>query len=209
MHVAFTDESGMPSPKAIGRYFVVAVLVAKTSRAIELHVRRARRSLRRRKRTSELKAAQSEPRVIRRLLEAIADEPCEIYAVVVDKQGAQEELAEMVYRRTVARAIAHAVERHPRLHVYIDKRYTNPHQRLKLEETIREAIAHVPGQVVIIEQVESIAQPGLQAVDFVAWALARKHGSEPEEEWANIIAERVVIAETVKATKIAALPGGR
>ena len=208
MDVAFTDESGMPSPTAIGRYFVVAVLVARSSRAIELHVRRTRRSLRRRKRTSELKAAQSEPRVIRRLLKAIADEPCEIHAVVVDKQGLQAELAETAYRKAVARAIAHAVERHPRLHVYVDKRYTNPHQRLKLEQTIREAIAHVPDQVVIIEQVESTTQPGLQAVDFIAWALARKYELE-EGEWADIIAERVVIIETVKATKIAALPGGR
>ncbi|MFQ6014710.1 MAG: hypothetical protein ACE5NP_04630 [Anaerolineae bacterium] len=45
------------------------------------------------------------------------------------------------------------------------------------------------------------------AVDFVAWALARKH--ESAEEWADIIASRVVVVEIVRGTKIAALPGGR
>lgn len=102
MDVAFTDESGMPSPAAPGHHFVVAVLVTRSGRTIELHVRRARRSLRRRRPVSELKAAQSEPRVIRRLLEAIADEPCEIYAVVVDKRGiGEEEWADIIEKRVV------------------------------------------------------------------------------------------------------------
>jgi len=195
MHVAFVDESGTPSPADSGSYFVVAALIVTSSRAIELHVRRARRRLHRRAAASELKAAPSDPRVVRRMLEAIAGEPCEIYAVAVNRQEIDPGLAEPLYRSAVARTIALAVERHPRLHVYVDKRYTNPRQRTALEQRIREAISYVPDQVVIIEQEDSTSQPGLQAVDFVAWALRRR--CEGDAAWAAIIEERVVALENL------------
>jgi hypothetical protein len=195
MHVAFIDESGTPTPADSSSYFVVAALIVTSSRAIELHVRRARRRLHRRAAASELKAAHSDPRVVRRMLEAIAGEPCEIYAIVASREKIHPGLAEPLYRSTVARTIALAVERHPRLHVYVDKRYTNPRQRTALEQRIREAISYVPDQVVIIEQEDSTSQPGLQAVDFVAWALRRKY--EGDAAWAAIIEERVVAVENL------------
>ena len=129
------------------------------------------------------------------MLEAIAGEPCEIYAVVANRNKIAPGLAETLYRSAVARMIALAVERHPRLHVYVDKRYTNPRQRTTLEQRIREAIAHVPDQVVIIDQEDSTSQPGLQAVDFVAWALRRKY--EGDAAWASIIEEHVIALENL------------
>lgn len=207
MYVAFLDESGVPSPKDDSNCFVVAILVTASSRAIELHVRRARRSLHRQAPPSELKAAQSEPRTIQRLLEAIADEDCEIYAVIVDKRGVQENQAETVYQSAVSRAIALAAEQHPSLHVYVDKRYTRLRQRVALEMRIREALAVIPNQMVVIEQSDSTACAGLQAVDFIAWALRRQ--CEGDEQWATIIAQKVRMVENVQGNKIAALPGGR
>ncbi len=196
MEIAFVDESGNLALSAEISRFVVAALVCPQSRAIELHVRRARRALRRRLAVSELKAAQSDPATIRRLLIAIAEEACEIYAVIVDKSDLPEGEAEWWYQEAIAATIASAVERHPKLHVLLDKRYTNPHQRRELEERVRLAIAHVPDQVVIIEQGDSTAHPGLQAVDFVAWALRRQ--AEGAEEWAAIIAKRIVSTKTIR-----------
>ena len=66
------DESGSPSPAHSSSQFVVAALVVTSGRALELHVRRARRTLHRQARTSELKASDSAPRTIRRMLAAIA-----------------------------------------------------------------------------------------------------------------------------------------
>ncbi len=81
-------------------------------------------------------------------------------------------------------------------------------QQAQLEQAIREAIAHVPMQVVLIEQLDSWAVPGLQAVDFVAWSFEQKYGLG--KDWAaQIIAEKVTVEEKVRGTKIAALPGGR
>ena len=194
---AFVDESGSPSPADGGRCFAVAVLVTASPRAIELHVRRARRGLHRQTASGELKAAQTEERVVRRLLLAIADETCEIYGVIVDKRYATDASAETLYQTAVAHVIASAVGRHPELHIVVDRRYTKSSQRLRLEKTIREAIAAIPDQVVIIEQADSTALPGLQAVDFVAWAL-RRHG-EGFEEWTTILAKRIVALNFLKA----------
>ncbi len=207
MFAAFVDESGSPSLADGSPYFAVAVLVMASSRSIHLHVRRTRRRLHRQTPASELKAAQSEPHVIRRLLQAIANESCEIYGLVVDKRGILESQAEPLYRWAIARAIALAAQRHPELHVTVDRRYTKPAQRLELELRIREAIVGIPDQVLIIAQADSTAEPGLQAVDFVAWALRQKY--EGIGEWAGIIEDRIVMLELAKAKKIAALPGGR
>ena len=207
MEIAFVDESGNLALAAEGSRFVVAALVCQQSRAIELHVRRARRALRRRLVASELKAAQSDPATIRRLLMAIAEETCEIYGVVVDKSDLPAGESEWWYQQAIAVAVASAVERHPKLHILLDKRYTNPHQRQELEERVRLAIAHVPNQVVLIEQGDSMLHPGLQAVDFVAWALRRQ--AEGAGEWAAIIEKRIVSVKIIRGNKTAARPGRR
>jgi hypothetical protein len=49
--------------------------------------------------------------------------------------------------------------------------------------------------------------PGLQAVDFVAWAIQRKH--EGNGAWAELIQDRVVVEELLGGKKIVAPPGGR
>jgi len=208
MLTGFVDESGTPSPASRERFFTVALLLVQTPRRIEKLVRRTRRSLHRHARTSELKAARSHPRVIRRLLPGLAATECEIYVTVVDKRGIAPQQSEAVYRAAVASVVRHCVERHPQVNLYLDKRYTNRTQRVQLEQTIRKAIAHVPMQVVLIGQLDSWAVPGLQAVDFVAWAFEQKHALD--DDWAaQIIARKVIVEEKVRGTKIAALPGSR
>ena len=60
----------------------------------------------------------------------------------------------------------------------------------------------------LVEQLDSWAVPGLQAVDFVAWSFEQKYALD--DDWAaQIIADKVVVEEKVRGTKIAALPGGR
>jgi len=133
---------------------------------------------------------------------------CEIYVTVVDKRGITPQQCEAVYRAAVARVVRHCVERHPQVSLCLDKRYTNRTQQVQLEQAIREAIAHVPMQVVLVEQLDSWAVPGLQAVDFIAWSFEQKYGLD--DDWAaQIIAQRVIVEEKVRGTKIAALPGGR
>ncbi len=208
MHIAFIDESGTPSPADGTTFFIVAALVVKSSRAIGQHVRRTRRALKRRERTSELKASRSDPKIIRRLLQAIDNESCDLYAMIVDKSGVQAADSEYVYRAAVSLLVLHCVRDHPHLHVYLDKRYTNRRQRMELEQTIQQTIATIPEQVVIIKQADSTAHPGLQAVDFIAWAFAQKYIRV--ETWAaEVISSHVRVEQVLPGKKLAALPGGR
>ncbi len=197
MHrIAFVDESGAPSPADGGRFLAMAVLVVESSRSIELHVRRARRSLHRHAPISELKAAQANEDVIRRFLRAIADEPCEIYGVILDKSRISIAGAEAAYQTALAQAVALAATQHPDLRVTLDRRYSRPRQRLQLELAIREAIAAIPHQVIIIDQADSMTHPGLQAVDFVAWALRQQ--AEGAGEWASLRHTRIVPVQTLR-----------
>lgn len=206
--LVFIDESGSPSPADDRKFFVVAALVTESSRAIELLVKHTRRAMRHRAPSGELKASKSLPIVIERFLNALSQESCEIYALVVNKQGLEEKSAERVYRAAIGQLILLCARNYPDLHVYLDKRYTNHEQRVKLEYVIRQTIAHISNQVIVIEQVDSTNHPGLQAVDFVAWAIAHKH--ENGESWAtDIISPLIIVEEVLKGIKIAALPGGR
>jgi hypothetical protein len=208
MPTGYVDESGTPSPASGGQFFTVALLLVQTPRHIGTLVRRIRRSLHRRAAISELKAAHSHPKVIYRLLNGLAAVECEIYITVVDKQSIAPQQSEAMYRAAVANVVHRCVERHPRVNLYLDRRYSNRTQQARLEQTIREAIAQVPMQVVLIEQLDSQAVPGLQAVDFVAWAFEQKHATG-DDSAARIVAGRVVVEEMLRGTKIAALPGGR
>ena len=208
MITGFIDESGTSAPDPGNSLYTVVLLAAHDPKRIEVLVRRLRQSLHRRERTSELKAARSQSRVIRRLLTGLAELECEIYVLVVDKTGMSPGQGDAIYREAIARVVRHCVARHPEIHLYLDKRYTKHSQRMDLERTIREGIAHIPGQIVLIDQIESWSSPGLQAVDFVAWAFEQKHAAN--EPWAaNIVVEKVIIEEKIEGIKIAAWPGDR
>lgn len=195
----FVDESGSPSATHPSPHLVVAALVIDEPRAIELHVRRARRALHQRVSSSELKASNADARVIRRMLTAIGGEACEIYAIVVEKSAFAGRNAEEAYRETMAETIALVAAQHPRLRVVIDRRYTNPRQQLALEATIRDALAQIPEQLVLIRQADSAETSGLQAVDFIAWAIAR--WAAGEGVWLDAIRSRVVRLEKIVTRK--------
>jgi hypothetical protein len=146
-----------------------------------------------------MKADVSREVVIKRLLQAIAGERIAVIAVIVDKRciarppGHPEEL----YREAVTRAARHAVARWPRIDLCLDKRYTTPRLRYRLEKEIREGIADLHQEVVIIRQVDSIAHKELQAVDYIAWAIFQKY-ERGDERFYKIIANKVIVEEVIK-----------
>ena len=97
----------------------------------------------------------------------------------------------------MVRAIQLCVERWPRLKVIIDKRYTHEYLRQKLEWQIREGIADIKGQAVVIHQVDSMRAKGLQAVDYVAWAFWQKY-QRGDESYCQIIKDKVIVEEVIE-----------
>lgn len=202
MHYAYLDESGDVAPFSGSRFLVVAVLVTESSRAIELHVKRARQSLRRKARQDELKATWSEPPMIERLLSSIAQEDVQVVAVAGDKRAIMRPPAESeeIYRTAVARALGHCLARWPQLHLYLDKRYTNSKQCQALEQTVIAALPPGFQQALLIWHEDSRGNLCLQAVDYVAWAIARKYERGDFQAYRQIAGK--IVVEDVIATPL-------
>jgi len=201
LHYAFLDESGGVAIFTPGeRFLIVAVLVTRKPRSLELAIKRALRRFGTSLASGEVKAAHSTDRVIRWVLESIAWQDVQIVAVAVDKQSIVKPLKdpEDLYRMAVAKAIQRCVERWPRLEITLDRRYTHEHLRHKLEWCIREKIADLEGQAVVIRQMDSVRVKALQAVDFVAWALWQKYQWE-DESYHRIVKDRIVVEEIAEA----------
>jgi hypothetical protein len=195
---AFVDESGTTDPFSGSHFLVIALLSTTNPRPIELHVRRAHRKYGTSLASGEMKAAASRGEVVERLLQALAEEPVAIVAVIVDKRDIARppQDPEDIYPEAVARAVRHAVSRWPRMDVCLDRRYTTKRLRYRLEKQVRDAIADLHQEVVIVRQEDSTACKELQAVDFVAWAFYQKH-ERGDARFCQIIANRILVEEVI------------
>jgi len=199
MYYGFLDEAGGADPFSGSRFLVVAVLATNAPRPIELHVKRARKRLREKPASGEIKATHSREHVIERLLTALDREDIQIVAEIVDKRAIVRppEDPEDIYRLTVARAVSHCVVRWPRFDLYLDKRYTKRKLRYALERFIREAISGLPQEVILISQEDSVRRKELQAVDYVAWAIFQKY-ERGDNRFFQIIADKVVMEDVLE-----------
>lgn len=198
LYYGYIDESGDVVPFYGSRFLVVTALLTANPRPIELHIKRARASLGRKAGLDELHASTTAIHVTERLLKALTDEEIEVLAVILDKQMIVRPPAdaEELYRHVVTRLVKQGVERHPRIELWLDKRYTKPGLRDRLERTIRDGIANLSRQAVQIHQADAHSQRGLQAADHIAWALHRKYEREDETLY-QILASKIVVEETL------------
>lgn len=168
------------------------------TRPIELHIKRALKNYGASLSSGKMKATASREKVIDRLLKAIADESVSIIATIVDKRTMLHPLSdpEALYRWTVAQTTRLVVSKWPRVDICLDKRYTNKTLRYLLEREIRESVADLHQEVVIIRQEDSIANKLLQAADYVAWAFFQKY-ERGDERFYRLIADKVIAEEFV------------
>ncbi len=195
----FIDESGDVSPYSGSRYLVVAALMTKEPRAIELHVKRTRVALGQRAMSAELKASAMEESITARLLRSLAAEEIEVIAAVLDKRSILRppEEPESLYRALLGHVVCLCLKRHSRLQLWLDKRYTNRAARDALEAQLREAVVDIPEQVLLLSQEDSRRQRGLQAADSVCWAFYRKYEHD-DPSLVSILENRVVSEERVE-----------
>ena len=82
--------------------------------------------------------------------------------------------------------------------LYLDRRYTNFRQRQALEQAVIAALPSGSQQALLIWHEDSRGNLCLQAVDYVAWAIARKY------EWGDFqaygqIADKIVVEDVIEA----------
>lgn len=177
LYYAFMDESGTVGASTGTHFFIVAALATPNPREIEKPVRRVLKKYGPSLVSGEVKAADFEEPVIRRLLSEISEREITIVATIVDQRAIRIPPRDMedIYRQAVAATVRNLADEFPRLELTIDKRYTNPHLRRLLEKAIRDEVENLPRQNIVIWQENSASSKGLQAVDAVAWALFEKY----------------------------------
>ena len=198
MHYAFIDESGTVGTETGTHFLIIAVICGKQARDIEIPVQRAQKKFGTSLASGELKATNSREAVILRLLGELVKADIQIVAVVVDQKAVARppKDGEEIYRKAVSRTVHHLVERWPRIQICLDQRYTNDQLRFELERRIREAIVDLPQKVVLIRQLNSQAQRGLQAADFIAWAFFQKY-ERGDGRFVDVLASRIVQEEQI------------
>jgi len=198
MHYAFMDESGTVGIETGTHFLIVAVICGNQARDIEIPVQRAQKKFGTSLASGEMKASSSREAVILRLLGELAKEDIEIVAVVVNQKviGRPPKDGEEIYRKAVSRAVYHLVERWPRIQICLDQRYTNDQLRFELERRIREGIVDLPQKVVLVRQLSSQGQRGLQAADFIAWAFFQRY-ERGDCRFYDVLATKIVQEELI------------
>jgi hypothetical protein len=187
---AFIDES-WHSTKASDDYFLAVVsVITQDRRKIELAVRHLKR-IPKLKTRSELKASASSSKIARKFLNVLANDP-DIIIVAVIWRGKKSDVKdhERLYQTVVARCALQTVKQSKHIDLHIDKRYTRQNRQQELEGRIREALAHIAGNIVRIFQEDSNAVKELTAPDFVAWALMQRY-CYSNAEFYNVIRSKV------------------
>lgn len=192
MHYAFIDESGTVGSETGTHFLIVAVICGDQARDIEIPVQRAQKKFGTSLASGEMKANSSREVVTLRLLKELVKEDIQIVAVAVDQKAivSAPNDKEDIYRKAVSRAVYHLVERWPRIQICLDQRYTNNQLRFELEKQIREEIVNLPQKVVLVRQLNSQTQRGLQAADFIAWAFYQKY-EKGDCRFVNILAPKI------------------
>ena len=198
LHYAFIDESGTVGTETGTHFLIIAVICGNQMRDIEIPVRRAQKKFGTSLASGEMKANNSREAVILRLLGELVKEDIQIVAVIVDQKVvvSPPEDGEEIYRKAVSRTVYHLVERWPYIQICLGQRYTNNQLRFELEKRIREGIADLPQKVVLIRQLNSQTQRGLQAADFIAWAFFQKY-ERGDNRFFDKIASKIIQEEII------------
>lgn len=200
MKFAVLDETGdVGTKEGASAHFIVTVAVVGDMERLRRTVTRTRKRLDKRQRDiPEFKAFKTDPRIVRKLLTAIAETECEIIVVIADKQALpKRDDPESIYRDLCARAARRCVERHQQISLILDKRYTDQKLIRKLNEAISLEVAEVTGMLVLETPRDSEQERALQAVDAISWAIFQKL-ERGDESFYSLVRECIALEEWFK-----------
>lgn len=185
MRYGFLDESGDAAyTDEAGDNLVVVVVVVGHPERLRKVVTKARKGLGRGLGVlPELKAADSDPRLVGKLLTCASKIGFEAVAVVIHKSTfPRPQDSESLYRYACARAAREAVERFGLSSLTMDRRYTKRKLRDRLDQAITSGLRDL-GVNLAIHHEDSKKERALQVADAVAWALFQRHERKEEMFW--------------------------
>jgi hypothetical protein len=189
----FLDEAGdVGYARGSSSHFLVVVLVTGQPERLRKAVTQTRKSLSKRRRNiPELKAARGSVRIVEKLLRRAHRIGFEAVTVVIDKRlFPQPQDVEDLYRYACTRVVREALRRFGALSLILDKRYTNPDLRRRLNQALAEGIEDL-GTALVLEHTDSETEYALQVADAVAWSLLQKYEHQDQRLW-KIIEGRTI-----------------
>lgn len=198
-HVILDEAGDVGLGKGATAHFLVAVAIVGNIDHLRRVVSRVRKRLDKRLRDiPEFKAAKTDPRIVMKILKSVASVDCEIMVLAANKSdlGPQDD-PESLYRRLCALAARRCVDRHRRVVLIRDKRYSDRKQEQALVEAIGAALEGAAGMLVIEPPRESEREQAIQAVDAVAWAVYQRLENK-DDRYYELIRDRIVLEEWLK-----------
>jgi len=181
----FLDEAGdVGYTRGASNHFLTVVVVVGQPDRLRKAVTRTRKSLGKQLRNiPELKAARGNMRIVEKLLLQADRTGFEAIAVIIDKRRfPRPRELEDLYRYACSRVVREALVRFGALLLTLDKRYTNPELRRRLDFFLAHGIEDL-GTTLAIEHEDSAAESALQVADAVAWSLLQKYEHQDERLW--------------------------
>lgn len=152
----------------------------------------------------ELKFHDSTEQIRERFLKYLVKYDPEIFALSLDKEGRQVEDSPKNYGIVVGELVRRVISsvEEGRIDLTLDKKYTKPKDRRRLEEFIRFTLGEEDFNLSIRHR-EGEAENLLQVADFVAGAFLRRFAFE-EPKYYKIFSDAVLSEVTISWTKLKA-----
>jgi len=181
----FLDEAGdVGYADRSSTHLLTVVVVVDQPDLLRKAVARTRRSLGKRLRNiPELKGARGNVRIVEKLLRQADRAGFDAVSVIVDKRRfPRPQILEDLYRYACTQVVREALKRFGPLSLTLDKRYTNPELRQRLNSSLATGVEDL-GTTLAIEHADSATEHALQVADAMAWSLLQKYEHQDERLW--------------------------
>lgn len=198
----FLDESGdLGFKKSSSKWFIVTLVITNNHRPLEKAIKKTRNELRKKyKNISEMHAYHCDPstrKKILRLLSKIDD--LKVICVILNKQKVYVDLqsqknllynytANILLDRLNSKKIINGDDE---LYLCFDRKDTNKNIRENFEKYITQTMKKWRKGNVKLDLKSSYESKGLQAVDFISWAIFRKYELN-DREYYDIISNKII-----------------
>jgi hypothetical protein len=193
--IIFMDESGDLGPYG-SPYFTIVFVDTLLPELLERIVKKTRDRVLERKMNeiTELKANKSSPRVRKYILQQISELPdLEIHYIAIEKKKILPHLYNAKNRlyNYIAGLLAKKIPMPESIEVLIDKKDTNQLLRDDFDKYLTKKIHETnPATQIHIKHLPSQNHKGLQAIDYIAWAINRKY-SFGQDDYYDLIKNKI------------------
>jgi len=202
MTCIFMDESGdMGFSKKSSKWFLFTIALTSNPRLLEKAVIKVWKPLKKKhKKLGELHAFHQDEVTRKRMLRALSEiDDLKVFSVILNKKKVHIDLqnqknylynytANVILDRLIA---SKRIDRDSHIFLVVDRKYTKKNLRENFITYITEAVKKKRGGKFEMTLAASHDEKGLQAVDFISWAIFRKY-ERGDYEFYEIIKDKII-----------------